>query len=220
MDIVAHVLAQAPRPSGPGRSRARQRRWVAARRIGEERPRYIPSTGPSRKTPRSIPRAGPPCTADLFLVAPGRLGRALDHDVPANEVEIVAQAVGEPRAGRVQQKPRRFDRVPGHGHGRRFLAIFGSLVEIGDARSPPVGPDLDAAHHGAGPYFCSVGESVGHMGDERGRLGVDLAALQAEATVDAVRPVAEPAVHNGNGTTRATIRAFHNPGGTPARCPL
>ena len=39
-----------------------------------------------------------------------------------------------------------------------------------------------------------MGECVGQMGDVRAGLGVDLAALQAVAAVDAVRPVAEGAV--------------------------
>ena len=42
-------------------------------------------------------------------------------------------------------------------------------------------------------------ERVGDVGDQRAGLGVDLAALQAEAPVDAVRPVAEPPVGDGHG---------------------
>src|SRR5579872_2770423 len=41
--------------------------------------------------------------ADLLLVAAGRLGRALDHHVAADLVVVVAQPMGEPRAGRVEQ---------------------------------------------------------------------------------------------------------------------
>ena len=40
----------------------------------------------------------------------------------------------------------------------------------------------------------AVREGVGDVGDQRAGLGVDLAALQAEPAVDAVRAVPEPAV--------------------------
>ena len=45
-----------------------------------------------------------------------------------------------------------------------------------------------------------MGERVGDVGDQRRGFGVDLAALEAEAAVDAVRPVAEAAVGDGDGT--------------------
>ena len=41
-------------------------------------------------------------------------------------------------------------------------------------------------------------QGVRDVGDQGGGLGVDLAALQAEAAVDAVRPVAEAAVGDGD----------------------
>ena len=54
--------------------------------------------------------------------------------------------------------------------------------------------DLDADGVAVGAHLDAVGERVGQVGDQRRRLGVDLAALQAEAAVDAVRAVAEYAV--------------------------
>ena len=45
-----------------------------------------------------------------------------------------------------------------------------------------------------------MSQGVGHMGDERGGLGVDLAPLEAEATVDAVVPIPEAPVGDGDGS--------------------
>ena len=55
-----------------------------------------------------------------------------------------------------------------------------------------------AGHHGIGPDLAAVGHGVGDVADQRGCLGVDLAALQAESPVDAMRAVAEPTVRNGD----------------------
>ena len=69
-----------------------------------------------------------------------------------------------------------------------------------------VGADLDA-----------VLDRVGQVRDQRAGLGVDLAALQAEAAVDAVRPVAERAV----GDRRPARRASRCPRArAPAQAPL
>ena len=54
--------------------------------------------------------------------------------------------------------------------------------------------DGDPGHHRVGAHLGAVRQRVGDVGDQRGRLGVHLAALQAEAAVDAVRAVPEPAV--------------------------
>jgi hypothetical protein len=59
--------------------------------------------------------------------------------------------------------------------------------------------DDDRADHAVGADLGAVRERVGHVRDQRRGLGVDLAALQAEAAVDAVRPVAEPAVADRHG---------------------
>ena len=64
----------------------------------------------------------------------------------------------------------------------------------------PAGPlvDGDAGHHGVGPDLPAVRQGVRDVADQRARLGVDLASLQAESPVDAMRAVAEPAVRNGD----------------------
>ncbi len=54
--------------------------------------------------------------------------------------------------------------------------------------------DEHAADVGVGADLRAVRERVGHVRDQRRRLCIDLAALQAKASVDAMRPVAEAAV--------------------------
>ena len=70
------------------------------------------------------------------------------------------------------------------------------VVHAGGAAGALV--DLDPGHHGVGADLGAVRQRVGDVGDERRRLGVDLAALEAEAAVDAVRPVTEAAVGDGH----------------------
>ena len=117
---------------------------------------------------------------DLLVVATGGLRCALHHDVAANLVEVVAQAVGELRTCRVEQQAGRLDGVARHRHQSGPLAIFASLVEIDDPGGTAVVVDLDAADHAVGPDLRPVGQRVGDVGDERGGLGIDLAPLQAE----------------------------------------
>ena len=54
--------------------------------------------------------------------------------------------------------------------------------------------ELDAGRHAVGADLDPVRERVGQVGDVGAGLGVDLAALQTVAPVDAVRTVAEGAV--------------------------
>ncbi len=58
----------------------------------------------------------------------------------------------------------------------------------------PLCVGLDPRDHAVGADLDAVLERVGDVGDERRRLGVHLAALQAEAAVDAVRTMSEAAV--------------------------
>ena len=53
---------------------------------------------------------------------------------------------------------------------------------------------LDPGRVGVGADLDAVGDRVGEVGDQRRRLRVHLAALEAEAAIDAVRSVAEGAV--------------------------
>ncbi len=63
----------------------------------------------------------------------------------------------------------------------------------------PASSGLDPRDHAVGTYLDAVLERVGDVGDERGCLRADLAALQAEAAVDAVRTVPEAAVGDPDG---------------------
>ena len=135
----------------------------------------------------------------LGVEPPGRLRRALHHQVAADLVEVVAQAVGEPLRGGVQQQPRRLDRVAGHRDRRRPLEPGDpgpDVVHPGGPAGPLVEPD--PGHHRVGPDFGAVRQGIGNVSDQRGRLGVDLAALQAEPAVDAVRAIPEPSVGDGD----------------------
>ena len=107
---------------------------------------------------------------------------------------MVADAVGVRCAGRAQQQPRRLDRVRGHRDRGRPLNPLATIAQIADAGRAAGLVDLDVADHAAVAHLDAVRERVGKVGDERAGLRADLAALQAEAAVDAVRTVAERAV--------------------------
>ena len=126
--------------------------------------------------------------------APGDLRRALDHDVAPDLVVRVGEPVRPARAGGVQQQPRRLDRVAGDGDRGGALEALASVAHVGHAGAAAGLVDLDAHRVAVGADLDAVGDRVGQVGDQRRGLGVDLAALQAEAAVDAVRAVAEDAV--------------------------
>ena len=132
---------------------------------------------------------------DLGVEAAGGLRRALHHQVAADLVEVVAQPVREASGGGVEQQPRRLDRVAGDRDHPGPLEAGDAVADVVHAGGPAGAlVDLDAGDHAVGADLGAVGERVGDVGDQRRGLGVDLAALQAEAAVDAVRPVAEAAV--------------------------
>ena len=119
----------------------------------------------------------------------------MDHQVAPDLIVVVAQPVGVALGGREQQQPRGFDGVSGDGHGPGSLVVLATRPSVGDAgRGAGAVIDHDAGDHGVGPDLGAVGQRVGHVGDQRAGLRVDLAPLQAEAPVDAVRPIPEAPV--------------------------
>ena len=97
----------------------------------------------------------------------------------------------------VQQQPGRFDGVAAHCDGSCALEALhpGSHVGVGDARDGAAGVvDLDSHRHRVGSDLDAVVDRVRQVRNERAGLGVDLAALQTEAAVNAMRPVSEGAV--------------------------
>ena len=132
---------------------------------------------------------------------PRGLGRALDHDVAADLVLVVAEPVREAAGGRVEQQAGGLDGVAGDGHDLGPLQPLDVLAfpDVGDPSGPPAGlVDLDAGRHAVGSDLDAVGQGVGQVGDVRAGLGVDLAALQAVPAVDAVRAVPEGAVDDAD----------------------
>ena len=125
--------------------------------------------------------------------AAGDLRRPLDHDVAPDLIGVVAEAVREAGAGRIEHQPRGLDRVAGDRDGGGALEALLARPVIGDAGAS-IALGLDPDDVGVGADLDPVLDRVGQVGDQRGRLRVDLAALQAEAPVDAVRAVAEGAV--------------------------
>ena len=125
----------------------------------------------------------------------------------------------------VQQQPRRLDRVAADGdRGCTLEALAPGLdLDVGDAGDAAARlVELDPDGHRVGADLDAVLDRVGDVGDERAGLGVHLAALQAEAAVDAVRPVAEDAVCDRDRPDAHLdpVRARARPGalgGTPDR---
>ena len=97
--------------------------------------------------------------------------------------------------GGVEQQPGGLDRVPGDRDHPGPLEPLAAVAEVVHAeRAAGALVDHHLGDHRVGADLGAVVEGVGYVRDQRRRLGVDLAALQAEAAVDAVRPVAEAAV--------------------------
>src|SRR5579862_5876261 len=99
----------------------------------------------------------------------------------------------------MQQQPRRLDRVTAHGDRGCALETLAPCrdLDIGHARYPVARlVELDPDGHRVGADFDAVLDRVGYVGDERARFRVHLAALDAEAAVDAVGTVAEDAVRD------------------------
>jgi hypothetical protein len=68
--------------------------------------------------------------------------------MPADLVQVVAQALGEAPTSREQQQPGRLDRVPCHRDHRGPLEAFGPVPDVVHA-GRPAGPlvEADAGHH-------------------------------------------------------------------------
>ena len=76
-------------------------------------------------------------------------------------------------------------------HGLRFLELRAAfLVEIMHPFNPPVRSEFDARCHRAVPHLAAVFERIRNVRDQRARFGAYLAALNAEAAVDAMRAIA------------------------------
>jgi hypothetical protein len=78
------------------------------------------------------------------------------------------------------------------------MEVLHAATQVVHAAGSTVLVQRNSAHHAVGAHLGSVRERVGDVGDERRRLGVDLASLQAEASVDAVVPVPEAPVGDGH----------------------
>ena len=63
------------------------------------------------------------------------LGGALHHDVASDLVAVVGQSLGEPSAGRMQQKPRGLDRVAAHRYRVGRLKVLAAVGDVGDTRA-------------------------------------------------------------------------------------
>ena len=118
---------------------------------------------PRRTGPRSAARPAPSGDGGLVEVVAGRRGAFVSA--------ISAAASGDPRP-------------------RRPSGLLRTVPQPRAGTSAPVGAAgalrrQRSGHHGVGAHFRAVRQRVGHIGDQQQGLGVDLAALQAEATVDA-----------------------------------
>ncbi len=124
----------------------------------------------------------------------------LDHEVFAQGSGGVGEAVFVAGAGGVEKEAGGFDGVSGDDDRAGSLEVFAAIaVEVEDAVGASGGVDGHTADHGEVADFGAVFEGVGDVGDEGGGFGSDLAALDAEAAVDAVRTVAVGGGEDGDG---------------------
>ncbi len=132
--------------------------------------------------------------AQLVREPTGDLRRALHHQVAARPGR--GRCRGRAGSGALVEfssSRGRLDRVAGDRDGVGALEVLASR-RAGSATpvTRPVTSSISTrAAMQSGADLRAVLERVGNVGDQRRGLGVDLAALQAEAAVDAVRPVAE-----------------------------
>jgi len=100
------------------------------------------------------------------------------------------------------------------------LEALVSAAHVCQAGAGAIGTDVDPGDHRVGADLDAVLDRIGDVGDERGRLGADLAALKAKAAIDAVRAVAEGPVRDRNRPDAhldlTGARALPDPFGRPA----
>ncbi len=104
-------------------------------------------------------------------------------------------------AGRVQQQPRRFDGITRNDDGACALKVlFTFTIKIDDAINAAIVAQADPGRHAVGTNLRAMRDGVGNMRDERTGFRSDLAALQAEAAIDAMRTVSMRCRQNCDGT--------------------
>ncbi len=105
------------------------------------------------------------------------------HVVAADLPRRVGQPVREQAGRRVQQQPRRFDRIARHADHARLLQVLAPLaVGVQHAIDLAGLVVLDLQHHALGTQLDAAGrQCLRNLGIERRPFGADLAALHAEA---------------------------------------
>ena len=82
--------------------------------------------------------------------------------------------------------------------------MFASLpIKIGNTAYAPVLAKINARDHAVGTNFRAVRDGVRHVRDQSAGLCADLAALNAKASIDAMRPVGAGTLQNADRSSRA-----------------
>src|SRR5215469_7869754 len=90
----------------------------------------------------------------------------------------------------VQQQPWRLDRISAYENNSRTLKVLLALcVKIHNTICTPVVAHRHSRDHAAIANLGAILQRVRHVRYQRGGLRSDLAPLDAEATIDAVRPI-------------------------------
>ena len=134
----------------------------------------------------------------LFETSQDNVSR-LRHQIAADRAAGVGESIFEAGASGVQQQPRRLDGITTDNHRLRFLEMCCAVVvEIMYAGDASLFAQFHSRDHASVANLRAIFQSVGNMRDQRAGLRTDLAALNAEAAIDAVRPVSMRTGENGN----------------------
>src|SRR6185437_9318648 len=83
------------------------------------------------------------------------------------------------------------DRIPGYNHGFCFLKALAPVrIEVGNSRHAPVAAYVDPRNHAIWTNLRPVLDCIRNVRNERAGLRAYFAALDAEAPINAVRPIA------------------------------
>src|SRR5579872_351976 len=114
----------------------------------------------------------------------------LGHEVLAERPAGIRETVLMARAGGIKEQTWRLNRVARDDDGPRSLKMFVAVaIEIDNTVNAAVLAQTNARGHRMSANLCTVGDGIGHVGDESACFGADLAALEAKPAIDAVRPI-------------------------------
>ena len=202
--VVHHDLAHAPSPRTHGRDHLlckcnRQRsHCLHGKATGEASPwiGFVKLLAQSVRRRRFV-------KSNEFFEPAGYDIAGLGHQILAERPTRIGEPMTMAGTCGVEEQSRSLDGIAGDDDCPGSLKVLLSFaIEVDDSVHPAIVAQTDARSHCMRPNLCAVGDGVRHMGNQRAGFGSNLAALKAEAAIDAMRSVAMRSRKNRDGSTR------------------